>query len=151
MTTTNQADAPPTPLRVVIADHHGTIRRGLKILLNVEPDIDVVGEAATAREAIDMAQEVRPSVLLMDRSMPDLDGFAATREILSILPDLKVLIISNETEPNEVAAALASGAVGYLARSSFLLEAATAVRQLHRGHRFIRTTQPWLRLRSSQS
>lgn len=100
--------------RVLIADDEALMRAGLVELLAVDPEIEVVGQASTGREAIDRARRLAPDVVLMDVRMPDLDGIAATRELLRTLPDIRVLILTTFEQDDYVFGALRAGASGFL-------------------------------------
>ena len=100
--------------RVLIADDEDLMRAGLVELLTTDPDIEVVGEAATGRGAIDLAQRLSPDVVLMDVRMPDLDGIAATRELSQAAPETKVLILTTFQQDDYVFGALRAGASGFL-------------------------------------
>ena len=100
--------------RVLIADDEDLMRAGLVELLTTDPDIEVIGEAATGREAIDLAQRLSPDVVLMDVRMPDLDGIAATRELSQAAPETKVLILTTFEQDDYVFGALRAGASGFL-------------------------------------
>ncbi len=136
-----------TDIRVLIAEEHGAVRRGLRLLLDFEKDIEVIGEVTSGREAVEFARKHKPSTILIDISIPELDGIEATRQILRVLPDTKVLIISSEADEYKVEDALASGAHGYIAKTSSLLEVPDAIREIHKGNSFVRETRAWLRNR----
>jgi DNA-binding NarL/FixJ family response regulator len=99
---------------VLIADDDHLMRAGLAELLTVDPDIQVVGQAATGRQAVDLARRLGPDVVLMDVRMPDLDGIAATRELVTASPDTKVLILTTFELDDYVFGALRAGASGFL-------------------------------------
>ncbi|MBL7492332.1 response regulator transcription factor [Frankia sp. AgB1.9] len=100
--------------RIVIADDDHLMRAGLVELVTVDPSIQVVGEAATGREAVTQTRRLRPDVVLMDVRMPDLDGIAATRELASRAPDTRVLILTTFEQDDYVFGALRAGASGFL-------------------------------------
>ena len=81
-------------LRILIAEDHLTVREGLKLLVNSEEDMKVVGEAANGREAIEMAKQLQPDIVLMDISMPELNGLVATAKLKRILPEIKILSLT---------------------------------------------------------
>ena len=82
------------PIRVLLADDHTILRAGLKMMLSVQPDIEIVGEASDGRQAIAEAQHVQPDVILMDITMPELNGIEATRQVKKLLPETRVLVLT---------------------------------------------------------
>jgi DNA-binding NarL/FixJ family response regulator len=100
--------------RVVIADDDDLMRAGLAELLTVDPVIEIVGQAATGRDAVHLARRVLPDVVLMDVRMPDLDGIAATRELVSTVPETKILILTTFEQDDYVFGAIRAGASGFL-------------------------------------
>jgi len=120
-------------IRVVVADDQGMVRSGFTVLLNAQPDIEVIGEAVNGREAISQAAGLRPDVILMDVRMPVLDGLQATREI-SRLPDPpKILVLTTFDLDDYVYEALRSGASGFLLKDASANELADAVRLVAAG------------------
>jgi DNA-binding NarL/FixJ family response regulator len=115
------------PLRVVIADDHPVFRSGLLALLGVEPGIDVVGEARTGVEAVGLASELQPDLVLMDLHMPDLDGVAATKQITHTSPHIAVLVFTMFDDDDSVFAAMRAGARGYLLKGTNQAEMLHAV------------------------
>lgn len=118
-------------MRILIADDHALFRDGLRSLL-VAQGHEVIGEAKNGREAVDLARQLRPDLLLMDVQMPDLDGIAATRMISAELPELKVVILTASEEETKLFDAIKSGAQGYLLKN---LEADTFFELLDRAAR----------------
>lgn len=117
------------PIRVLIADDHAVVRKGLQMFLAAEPGIELVGEAANGREAIAKSKELVPDVVLMDVMMPQIDGIAATFEIKQHCPGTEVIILTSFGEEENVMAALQAGAIGYLlkdAQEDTLIEAIKA-------------------------
>jgi DNA-binding NarL/FixJ family response regulator len=100
--------------RVLVADDDHLMRAGLVELLTVDPDIEIVGQAATGREAVDQTCRLAPDVVLMDVRMPDLDGIAATRELARLAPDTRVLVLTTFEQDDYVFGALRAGASGFL-------------------------------------
>lgn len=120
-------------IRLVIADDHTVVREGLVSLLNDEPDIQVLGQAGSGREAVVLARKYRPDIVLLDISMPDLNGLEAARKIKAELPDTKILILTMHDQNAFFFEALRAGASGYIlkgARSEKLLD---AIRDVHIG------------------
>lgn len=115
-------------VRVLIADDHPLFRGGLRALLGGEPTIDLVGEAATGAEAVELVERTTPDVVLMDLTMPDVDGIEATRRITTAHPDVAVLVLTMLADSTSLAAALRAGARGYLLKGA---DGAEAVRAVH--------------------
>src|SRR3712207_3121175 len=103
--------------RILITDDHGVVRQGLRMFLSLEPDLEVVGEASNGREALALARELRPDVVLMDLLMPVMDGIEATEAIRSELPEVEVIALTSVLEDTSVSGAVKAGAIGYLLRS----------------------------------
>ncbi len=120
-------------IRVLLADDHGLVRAGLERLLATAPDIEVVGGAADGAEAIELAAETRPDVVLMDLSMPNVDGIEATRAILAAGDDVQVVALTSLTDRERILAALDAGAVGYLLKDAEPAELIGGVRAAARG------------------
>ena len=114
-------------IRVAVADDHPVVRDGLRALFASLPDIDLVAEATTGREAIRAAVTVHPRVLVMDLRMPDLDGVAATAEITRLAPDVAILVLSMLEDDESVFAAMRAGARGYLIKGATQEEIAHAI------------------------
>ena len=120
-------------LRVVIADDHPVYREGLAMVLGSLPGVTVVGEAGEGNEAVDLAERLRPDVVLMDLSMPGLNGVEATRRIVAESPGVQVLVLSMHEGADSVVAALRAGARGYLAKGATKVEVARAIREVASG------------------
>jgi DNA-binding NarL/FixJ family response regulator len=120
-------------IRVVVADDQGMVRSGFTVLLNAQPDIEVVGEAVNGREAITQAAGLRPDVILMDVRMPVLDGLQATREIGTLPDPPKILVLTTFDLDDYVYEALRSGASGFLLKDASANELADAVRLVAAG------------------
>lgn len=120
-------------IRVCIADDHPLMRRGIREMLEDRPDIEVVGEARDGEEAVALAQEKAPDVMLMDVEMPRLDGVQATRRILAESPGVRVLVLTIHDEEEYLGALLSAGASGYVLKSTEGDDLAEAVRLVARG------------------
>jgi DNA-binding NarL/FixJ family response regulator len=121
------------PITVLIADDQALIREGLSLLLGQHPEVEVLGVAADGEEAVAMALQFRPDVVLMDLVMPGLDGVDATRQILSLLPRTQVVILSAYADDESVFAAINAGAAGYLTKDSGSEQIRRAVETVHAG------------------
>ena len=107
-----------TAVRVLVADDHPVFRSGLRALLEVDPDVVVAGEAGTGAEAVELASRLRPDLVMMDLHMPDLDGIAATKQILHHDPDARIMVFTMFDDDDSVFAAMRAGARGYLLKGS---------------------------------
>ena len=120
-------------IRVLLVDDHTLVRRGFRRLLEDDPAIVVIGEASTADEAVRLAVELTPTVIVMDCAMPGANGLAATKAILEILPNTAVLMLSMHSEETLVRQAMAAGARGYVLKNALELDLATAVKRVAAG------------------
>lgn len=131
---TSPTDAAAAPrIRVLIVDDQPLVRRGLALMLSLESDMEVLGEAGDGIEAVDMARRLRPDVVLMDLHMPRKGGVAATREITAALPQTHVLVLTTMEAEQSVFDALRAGALAYLLKDATEVEVLEAVRGVHRG------------------
>lgn len=105
-------------IRVLLADDHGVVREGLRMFLGRDPDLVVVGEAANGAEAVELARQLRPDVVLMDLLMPVMDGVAATAAIRNALPETEVVALTSVLESAAVVGAVKAGAIGYLLKDT---------------------------------
>jgi DNA-binding NarL/FixJ family response regulator len=120
-------------IRVLLVEDHGLVRAGLERLLATVEDLEVVGGAADGAEAIELAAEKRPDVVLMDLSMPNVDGVQATREIVATNPDAQVVVLTSVGDREHILAALDAGAVGYLLKDAEPEELIGGIRAAARG------------------
>lgn len=127
-------------IRVLIVDDHTLVREGIRALLQPHEDLEVVGEAADGREAIDRVGETRPDVVLMDIAMPRLGGLEATLEIRKSRPDAKVLVLSQYDDKEYVSRFLKAGACGYILKKAMGSELADAIRAVARGEAYLYPT-----------
>jgi two-component system response regulator NreC len=127
-------------IRVIVADDHAVVRAGLRAVLSMAQDIEVVGEAGTGREAVTMAERLNPDVVVMDLDMPDLDGAAATREILAKGLAARVLVLTMHVAEDYLVPVMKAGASGYLVKSAADRELVTAVRRVAHGDVYMQAT-----------
>jgi DNA-binding NarL/FixJ family response regulator len=124
-------------IRVLIVDDHAVVRSGLRMLLAAEDDIEPVGEAESAKEAIFQARSLEPDVILMDVVMPDGSGIDVVPQLLHEHPDVKVLVLSMQDDPQYVRQAFSSGASGYILKEAADTEVVGAIREVARGGRYV--------------
>ncbi len=122
---------------VFLVDDHSVVRDGLKLLLETQPDIKVVGDAANGRDAVLRLAKLRPDVVIMDIIMPELNGIEATRKVVEICPSTKIVILSMYSTPEHIFQAFHAGAYGYILKESAGSEVVEAVRSVHKGKRYL--------------
>ncbi len=123
--------------KILIADDHAIVRTGLRTLLQSEPSFDLVGEASGGYEAIDLMAETSPDILLLDISMPDLDGIAVTKKLKPKYPDLRILILTIHEDKALVREAIKAGASGYILKRAAESELVSAISVLMRGDMYV--------------
>jgi DNA-binding NarL/FixJ family response regulator len=123
-------------ITVLLAEDHQIVREGFRSLLKHEPDIEVVGEAETGRQAVQLSRKLRPAVVVMDIAMPLLNGLEATRQIRKEFPDIKVLILSAHSDDAYVEQFQALGAAGFLLKQTSSDVLAKAIREVQKGNTF---------------
>ncbi len=128
------------PIRVVIADDHTIVRSGLRLLLEAEPEIEVVGEALNGNEALEMVEKKSPDVIIMDIAMPDMDGLEATRQIKLRWPNTQVLVLTMHRSEEYFFEMLKAGASGYLLKGAETSELINAIHVVDRGEVFLYPT-----------
>jgi len=121
------------PIRVLIADDHAILRKGIRALLSTEPDIEVVGETGDGPETVAQAQALRPDVILMDLVMPKMDGIEATRRITAEQPGVRILVLTSFAADDKVFPAIKAGALGYILKDSGPAELVQAIHQVYQG------------------
>jgi DNA-binding NarL/FixJ family response regulator len=124
------------PISVLLAEDHHIVREGFRLLLKHEPDIEVVGEAETGRQAVQLTRKLRPAVVVMDIAMPLLNGLEATRQIREEFPETKVLILSAHSDEAYVEQVTLLGAAGFLLKQTTSEVLAKAIREVHKGNTF---------------
>jgi DNA-binding NarL/FixJ family response regulator len=127
---------PARRITVLLAEDHAIVRDGLRKLLEAESDIEVVGEAANGRQAVEMARKLRPAVVVMDIAMLLLNGFEATRQIRQAVHGAKVLVLSDHGDDAYVERATALGAAGYLIKQTSANFLSEAIREVRKGNTF---------------
>ncbi|MDE3067993.1 MAG: response regulator transcription factor [Verrucomicrobiota bacterium] len=123
-------------IRVLLADDHTVVRQGLRVLLEAESDIVVVGEAETGRQAVQQAKKLVPDVVVMDIAMPNLNGLEATRQIVKEVPSAKLLVLSSYNDDEYVHQVTEAGATGYLLKQTAATDLINAVRETRNGNAF---------------
>lgn len=121
-------------IKVLLVDDQGLIRQGLRVLLELEPDLEIVGEAENGEQAINLVAKFQPDVVLLDIRMPIMDGVAATREIQKRFAKTKILVLTTFDDDEYVSAALQNGAMGYLLKDTPSEELAVAIRAVYKGY-----------------
>jgi DNA-binding NarL/FixJ family response regulator len=127
----------PSPITVLAADDHPLIRAGLVALLGTEPALEVVAEAGDGEEALEKYRELRPDIVLMDLSMPVMDGLSATRAILEEFPNARVIVLTTYGGDEDIHRALDAGAMGYLVKDMVGADILNVIRTVHGGRRGI--------------
>jgi NarL family two-component system response regulator LiaR len=122
-----------TPIRVAVADDHPIVRQGLRLLLSVEPEFTLVGEAKDGAEIVTLAAATAPDVVVLDLMMPGVDGVAAIPELLRVAPRARILILTSFTDDEKVVAALQAGATGCMIKDSSPDELLAAIKAVARG------------------
>jgi len=129
-------------ITVLLADDNGVVRREFRKILELEDDLEVVGEAKNGNQVVALAKRLRPAVVLMDVSMPLLNGLHATCQILKAAPTTKVLMLSAHSDEAYVVGAIDSGAMGYLIKQTSAESVCHAIREVHKGKTFFSPSIP---------
>jgi two-component system response regulator NreC len=124
-------------VKILLADDHTIVRQGLKLILSAHADLEVVGEAANGREAVELANNLRPDIVLMDVQMPELNGIDATRRMVAANPRIRVLVLSMHKEAVYVREILKAGARGYILKDAIDTELLNAIRSVAQGDGYI--------------
>lgn len=126
-----------TKIRVLLADDHTILRAGLKMMLNAQPDIEVVGEASDGRQAVSEAHRLLPDVILMDITMPDCNGIEATKQVKRTLPDIRVLVLTMHENEEYLFQMLRAGASGYMLKEAADTDLISAIRVVSSGRFYL--------------
>jgi DNA-binding NarL/FixJ family response regulator len=124
-------------IRILLADDHAVVRQGFKMILDAQPDMEIVGEAANGREAVDLAERLRPDVVVMDVAMPELNGIEATRRLASSVPHARVVALSMHKDSVYVREILRAGARGYLLKDSGAADLVAAIHAVASGESYL--------------
>jgi DNA-binding NarL/FixJ family response regulator len=124
-------------IRILLADDHAVVRQGFKMILDAQPDMEIVGEAANGREAVELAEQLRPDVVVMDVAMPELNGIEATRRIASSVPHARVVALSMHKDSVYVREILRAGARGYLLKDSGAADLVAAIHAVASGESYL--------------
>ena len=124
-------------IRILLADDHGIVRQGFRMILAAQPDMEILGEASNGREAVELAEKLQPDVVVMDVAMPELNGIEATRRLATSAPHTRVLALSMHKDSVYVREILKAGARGYLLKDAFDRDLVAAVRSVARGEGYL--------------
>src|ERR1051325_10683965 len=124
-------------IRILLADDHAVVRQGFKMLLSAQPDMEIVGEAGNGREAVELAEQLRPDIVVMDVAMPELNGIEATRRLAGSVPHTRVVALSMHKDSVYVREILRAGARGYLLKDSPAGDLVSAVRAVAAGQSYL--------------
>ncbi len=128
---------PDSVIKILLADDHTIVRQGLKLIISSHADLQVIGEAANGREVLELAEKLKPDVILMDVAMPELNGIEATRRLRDVSPRTKVLVLSMHKEAVYVREILKAGARGYILKDAIDTELISAIQSVARGDGYI--------------
>lgn len=123
-------------ITVLLADDHTVVRQGLRALLQTEPDIEIVGEAETGRQAVRLAKTLKPAVVVLDIAMPTLNGLEASRQIIKEVPSSRVVVLSSYADDEYVRCLTEAGVRGYLLKQAAFTDLITAIREVKKGNAF---------------
>jgi two-component system, NarL family, response regulator NreC len=124
-------------IRILLADDHAVVRQGFKMILDAQPDMEIVGEAGNGREAVELIEKLKPDVVVMDVAMPELNGIEATRRVAGSVPHARVVALSMHKDSVYVREVLRAGARGYLLKDSGAGDLVSAVRAVARGEGYL--------------
>jgi DNA-binding NarL/FixJ family response regulator len=124
-------------IRILLADDHAVVRQGFKMILDAQPDMEIVGEAANGRQAVELAEQLRPDVVVMDVAMPELNGIEATRRLAASVPHARVVALSMHKDSVYVREILRAGARGYLLKDSGAADLVAAIHAVASGESYL--------------
>jgi DNA-binding NarL/FixJ family response regulator len=124
------------PITILLAEDHTIVRKGIRMMLEMEKNFVILGEATDGHDALRLARSLKPDVVLMDIAMPELNGLEATRQLLKLLPKTKIIILSAHNDDNYISKAIDNGAVGYLLKQSSVQDVCRAVNKVMQGQKF---------------
>jgi two-component system, NarL family, response regulator NreC len=124
-------------IRILLADDHAVVRQGFKMILSAQPEMEIVGEAGNGREAIELAESLKPDIVVMDVAMPELNGIEATRRLSTSSPHARVIALSMHKDNVYVREILRAGARGYLLKDSVAADVVSAIRAVARGESYL--------------
>ena len=127
-------------IRILLADDHTILRAGLKMMLYAQPDMEIVGEAQDGRQSMQEAQRLQPDIILMDITMPDMNGIEATKQIKKLLPEIKILILTMHEHDEYIFQALRAGASGYMLKEAADTELISAIHIIQSGQFYLSPT-----------
>lgn len=133
----SQSEFMEAKLRVLLAEDHKTVREGVKLLVNAQPDMEVVGEADDGELALAQAEKLRPDIIIMDISMPRMNGLKATKKLRSKYPEIKLLTLSRHTDDGYLQQLVAAGANGYVLKQSAPNHLINAIREVAEGNAYL--------------
>lgn len=128
-----------TTIKIILIDDHEMVRLGLKSFLNLQPDIEVIGEASNGRDGVELALELKPDVVVMDLVMPEMDGVEATLTLLKNWKDVKILVLTSYLDNEKIYPVIEAGAKGYMLKTSSAPEILNAIRKVNQNETAIET------------
>ncbi len=124
-------------IKILVVDDHAILRDGLRALIDLNDDVEIIGEASEGKEAIEKVQELAPDVVLMDIAIPGIDGLETTRRIKKKNPKMRVLVLSQHNDKEYILSAIKAGAAGYVPKRALASELVSAIRTVHKGESFL--------------